>query len=81
MVRKMAPQTALIACALFCDWSLEQVDGDPRDFCLVSARDGDKLVAYTTNLANGNQLKAAEMLMSAARRMIDKHCRARAHGG
>ena len=76
----MESKAALIACALFCDWSLEQVDGDPREFCLVSKRDGAKSVDYTSNLAGGDRLKAAEMLISVAGRLIDAHERERRTG-
>lgn len=72
-----APQTALIACALFCDSTLELIDGDPRDFCIVSKGQGERLAQYTSNLAGGDRLKAAEMLMGAARRLLDAHVRAR----
>ena len=73
MVRNMESKAALIACALFCDWSLEQVDGGPRDFCLVSKGDGATLVEYTSNLAGCDRLTAVEMLLGAAKRILDAH--------
>jgi hypothetical protein len=77
----MLPQEALIACALFCDSTLELIDGDPRDFCLVSKRHGERWAQYTSNLAGGDRLKAVEMLMGAARRLLDAHVRERRSGG
>ena len=52
MVRhSMESKAALMACALFCDSTLERVDGDPRNFCLLSWRDGQRVAEYTSNLA------------------------------
>jgi hypothetical protein len=69
----MGQQAALIACALFCDWSLESVDGDPRNFCLLSWRDGgERLAQYTSNLAGEDRLKAAAALIAMAGRLLDK---------
>ncbi len=78
MVKRLqaVQKSALIECALFCDWSLGQVDGDPRDFCLVSKR--GKSVDYTSNLAVDDKLGVAEMLMNVARRLLDAHVAA--HG-
>jgi hypothetical protein len=66
------PKAALIACALFCDWSLE-LDGDPHNFCLLSWRDGgERLAQYTSNLAGEDRLKAAAALIAMAGRLLDK---------
>jgi hypothetical protein len=80
MVRKMETREALIACALFCDSMLGQIDGDPRDFCVVSKRRGAKFAQFTSNLANGGRLDAAEMLLNTAGRLIDAHERERRTG-
>jgi hypothetical protein len=63
----MAPQTALVACGLYCDQVLATVDGDPRGFCLVSWRDGK--ADYTSNTGPADRPKLAEALRSIAARL------------
>ena len=64
----MAPKEAMIACALFCDSTLELIDGDGRNFCLLSWRDGEALAQYASNLAGDNRARAAVALRSMAKR-------------
>ena len=67
-----APKTALIACALFCDSTLEMVDGKARKFCLVSWCDREELPQYASNLAGVDRLEV-EMLTTAAERLLAVH--------
>jgi hypothetical protein len=63
----MTPQTALLACGIFCDLMLESVDGDPRGVCLVSWRDGK--TEFTSNTGPADRPKLAEALRSIAARI------------
>ena len=68
-----APKTALIACALFCDSTLEIVDVKARKFCLVSWCDREELPQYASNLAGVDRLEVVEMLTTAAERLLAVH--------
>ena len=72
MVRHMESKAALMACALFCDSTLEMVDGDPRNFCLLSWRNGQRRAEYTSNLAGEDRLKAAAALINMAGRLLER---------
>lgn len=67
----MAPQTALLACGIYCDQILGTVDGDPRNFCLMSWS-CDGVADFTSNTAPDQRPEMAKALRALATRLDGK---------